>query len=1190
MMPYDRSQKRRLVDSCGHERCYSCIGRNDGCSLCQQTGTIVGDNSSILMETSLSSSSSQVIHSGTQSEALQDGMHGRKMGKSSSNESRKKRPRLVNNSLDSSVDFTSSPDNTLPRRRKEVSRRNSHELQKSKSSTSVESQTALRSTHASLFSSRLSKLSTGHLYSQILQPKFPKPLYFEVPQSLPAPLVGRQWLFNEMRDHLSSHLPTNRGVILAGGPGTGKTACILAMVERSCFGSKKQSSMEDDLSLLSSHIVAYHFCQADNAPTCLLPEFVHSISAQMSQAPQLSPYFQLLQSDQAIQAMLSLASCNASPSKAMVKGILEPLNTLSSTGKIPATMCIIVVDGLCEAEQHRPEHGHTLSSFLAKHLSQFPSWLKIVCTVRSSLVQIAREMMFHQISLDSTSTDERLNKDLTEYISSRVKVTAESQSSNRIKKNTTQKLTKYLISKACGSFLYVKQVLDFIEKGLLVVKAGSFRVLPENLSEFYQLAFNLKFSSSESFSQVSDILSISLASLQPMNLQELFFIFSALSLKSDVGWNEFNQRYQLLSEFLVMRQDGSVMCFHPTLRDWLLRRRDGESTKFQCDIRKGHEAIALSMIRQPKNLKPEKVLVLVHHILKSNIYKNIGQELYFSHRDLQAYFVSLATDDISLALGCTKNIFSPISKVSRLLLLSGANPNHVTDQMDKCTLLGMYSYQGNTDMVSLLLEYGADPNIADQKGVAPLALASSGGHLDVVMVLVQCGAEITRVDNAGVCALVMAAQQGELHVLEYLLAQDWGDQLGLEEAMQQALIASTLGSRYEVMEMLLDLPSTDINTADTLTHLTPLCAAATVGNMKSVKILMKRQAGIDTMDTAHHQAPIHCAAKEGHYDLVHYFLTEGASNKQGDERGRTPLMLAAAGGHAGVVDLLVQHGAGLEDSDKEGITPLTHAIISGHCDIAQCLLHQGANVNAVDGSGRSPLDIAVYQGHEDMVEILLDNGANMEKPDMRGIKPLDRVIGFGNAAVATIFLRKGAKLGPATWVMAEGKPEIQMILLNKLLEDGNTLYRKNKLLDAAHRYSYAIKRLPSDKSGWEETFTQLEIPLFLNLSRCERRQGHHSNAASLASQVVSSHPLCVEAFIARAKALKAMGMMKEALVDYSAALEIVPNNRDIERSMRKLKEEMGSENQLLELPSMFASCDSIRFIDDCSTACSSNNI
>jgi hypothetical protein len=75
------------------------------------------------------------------------------------------------------------------------------------------------------------------------------------------------------------------------------------------------------------------------------------------------------------------------------------------------------------------------------------------------------------------------------------------------------------------------------------------------------------------------------------------------------------------------------------------------------------------MIRQAKILKPEKVLILAHHILKSNI-------------ELQAYYVSLATDDISLALGCTRNIFSPISKVSRMLPLSGANTNYVTDHMD----------------------------------------------------------------------------------------------------------------------------------------------------------------------------------------------------------------------------------------------------------------------------------------------------------------------------------------------------------------------------------------------------------------------------------------------------------------------------------------------------------------------------
>ena len=32
-------------------------------------------------------------------------------------------------------------------------------------------------------------------------------------------------------------------------------------------------------------------------------------------------------------------------------------------------------------------------------------------------------------------------------------------------------------------------------------------------------------------------------------------------------------------DILVLRRDGSLMCFHPTLRDWLLRRRSGESER-----------------------------------------------------------------------------------------------------------------------------------------------------------------------------------------------------------------------------------------------------------------------------------------------------------------------------------------------------------------------------------------------------------------------------------------------------------------------------------------------------------------------------------------------------------------------------------------------------------------------------------
>jgi len=941
---------------------------------------------------------------------------------------------------------------TFPRRRKDASRASVLDLHSFKQIQSTAS-----TAHGHSVSSQLEcqpKYAAGHHASQTFLNI--KPLYFEVPHSSrsSSPFIGRDWLYREMQHQLSSLLATNKGVVVRGGPGTGKTEVCLALVENSCFGRGRNqadrvtsspvgrliplsSSSPPSLQVgraipvLSASIVAYHFCQADNAPTCLLPQFVHSISAQMSQAPQMSQYFQLLQSDQTLQARLSLASCNASPSESLITGILEPLNTLSSTGKIPDSMCIIMVDGLCEAEQHRPDYGDTLASFIAKHLHQFPSWLKIVCTVRSDMLDVARSLPFHQICLDNPDLDERLNKDLSDYISSRVNCSSHISTNIWHKKMSgmamAEKLTKFLTLKAKGCFLYVKLILDLMERGTLTIKSSSFKSLPQSLSEIYHLTFNLHFSSSQSYEQVHDILSIALASLQPVSLSKLFNIFSASFVKPEVKWKEFQAQYQLVSEYLVARKDGSLMCFHPTLRDWLVRRRDGESTKFLCDIRTGHAAIAFSISRQAKVLKSDALLQLVHHMLKANVNKSRD---HLSNKDIQAAFLALAIEDVSLALGCSKNIFAPIIKVSRLLLLSGANPNHNTDHMDHCPILGMYSYQGNTEMVSLLLEFGSDPNRTNDQGVAPLALASGAGHLDIVKLLVQCGAQLNRVDNEEVCALVLAARGGHLTVLEYLLDQDWimdmrVEQLGIEEAVQQALVAAISNHHYQVTETLLELLSININLSDSLTNLTPLCAASKVGDRKLVEMLLRRNTVIDKLDTADEQAPIHVAAREGHDDVVACLLAQGASVNRVDGRGRTALMLSAASGHAGLVELLVHHGAGLEDADKEAITPLTHSIIHGHCEITQCLLNRGANVNAVDCSGRSPLDVAVYQGNSDMVDILLENGANMEKLDIKGARPLDRVIGYGNAAVVTIFLKKGAKLGPATWIMAAGKPEIQ---------------------------------------------------------------------------------------------------------------------------------------------------------------------
>ena len=50
----------------------------------------------------------------------------------------------------------------------------------------------------------------------------------------------------------------------------------------------------------------------------------------------------------------------------------------------------------------------------------------------------------------------------------------------------------HLVRKASGCFLYVKMMMEFLERGQIVIKSDSFKLLPQSLSEMYQLAFNIR--------------------------------------------------------------------------------------------------------------------------------------------------------------------------------------------------------------------------------------------------------------------------------------------------------------------------------------------------------------------------------------------------------------------------------------------------------------------------------------------------------------------------------------------------------------------------------------------------------------------------------------------------------------------------------------------------------------------------
>ena len=95
-------------------------------------------------------------------------------------------------------------------------------------------------------------------------------------------------------------------------------------------------------------------------------------------------------------------------------------------------------------------------------------------------------------SLDTNSGEATVDRDISDYIYSRVSQSAFSLVQRSEEDNFRHVFTSHLVKKASGCFLYVKMMVEFIEGGQIVIKSDSFKLLPQTLSEMYQLAFNIR--------------------------------------------------------------------------------------------------------------------------------------------------------------------------------------------------------------------------------------------------------------------------------------------------------------------------------------------------------------------------------------------------------------------------------------------------------------------------------------------------------------------------------------------------------------------------------------------------------------------------------------------------------------------------------------------------------------------------
>ncbi|KAF4956060.1 hypothetical protein FGADI_4085 [Fusarium gaditjirri] len=319
----------------------------------------------------------------------------------------------------------------------------------------------------------------------------------------------------------------------------------------------------------------------------------------------------------------------------------------------------------------------------------------------------------------------------------------------------------------------------------------------------------------------------------------------------------------------------------------------------------------------------------------------------------------------------------------------------------------------NVEIVNMLLKEGhkADVQLDDSPyHGTPLVAAARAGYKDIVTALLEKGADVNYAAPKDITPLISAVLGNQATI-----AKTFIDAGADKEAVSDA------HNKWNATHFAYDLPDcmkvlaeagADINAMGP--DGTPFYLAAYFNQTKVIKLLLEHKPDLETRcpegdSTDAGYTPLHCAASYGYNELLRLLLEKGADIEAKTLKGGTPLIQAVAtnneesvkilleykldidsrdiwGGSAifclpnpanlSVVRRLINRGASLTIRNNEKYTPLGRAVTNGDLALVRMLSSQKLDLNAEAGENGTALHIAAKKCNVDLVKVLVEKGAS----------------------------------------------------------------------------------------------------------------------------------------------------------------------------------------------------------------------